>query len=54
MVVYEIRPNGSGKCELYFVASRLIEYDMKVPDHSGEDSKGKSWNPLAIKKAVEK
>ena len=54
MAVYEIHPNSTGKSDLFFVASRLIEYDMKVPDHSGEDSKGKSWKPLEIKKAVEK
>ena len=53
LAVYEIRPNSTGKAELYFVASRLIEYDLKVPDHSGEDSKGKNWTPLGVKKAVE-
>jgi hypothetical protein len=53
MAVYEIRPNSTGKAEMYFVASRLIEYDLQVPHHSGEDSKGKSWEPLGVKKAVE-
>jgi hypothetical protein len=53
LAVYEVRPNSQGKCEMYFVASRLIEYDLMVPHHSGEDSKGKSWEPINVKKAVE-
>ncbi|MCG3185143.1 MAG: hypothetical protein ICCCNLDF_03331 [Planctomycetes bacterium] len=53
MAVYEVRPNSTAKAELFFVASRLLEYDFKLPDHSGEDSKGKGWSPLGVKKAVE-
>jgi hypothetical protein len=53
MAVYEIKPSSSGKAEMYFVSSRLIEYDLMVPDHSGEDSKGKNWTPLGVKKAIE-
>lgn len=53
IAVYDIRSNNEGKAQMYFVASRLIEYDMKVPHHSDEDSKGKSWEPLGVKKAVE-
>jgi hypothetical protein len=53
MAIYEVRPNSQGKAEMFFVCSRLIEYDLMVPHHSGEDSKGKSWEPLGVKKAVE-
>jgi hypothetical protein len=53
MAVYEIRTAGTAKADLYFVASRLLEYDFKLPDHSGQDAKGKGFSPLGVKKAVE-
>ncbi|MBZ0137974.1 MAG: hypothetical protein K8I27_16580 [Planctomycetes bacterium] len=54
MAVYEVRPSSTAKAELYFVAARLLEYDFQIPDHSGEDAKGKNWKPLNIKEALEK
>lgn len=53
MGVYEVKPSSTAKSELYFVASRLLEYDFQLPDHSGEDSKGKNWKPLKIKEALD-
>lgn len=53
IAVYEVRPNSTGKAEMYFVASRLIEYDLQVPHHSGADSKGKGFEPINLKKTVE-
>jgi len=54
MNVYEIRQSGTAKAELYFVASRLLEYDFQLPDHSDTPAKGKNWTPLAIKDALNK
>ena len=54
MAVYEVRQSGTAKAELYFVASRLLEYDFQLPDHSDTAAKGKNWTPLKIKEAVEK
>lgn len=54
MNVYEIRPSSTAKAELYFVAARLLEYDFQLPDHSGQDAKGKGWKPLGVKEAIEK
>jgi hypothetical protein len=54
LAVYDIRSNNEGKAQMYFVASRLLDYDMMVPHHADEDSKGKSWEPLGVKDAVEK
>lgn len=54
MAVYEVRLTGTAKAELFFVASRLLEYDFQLPDHSDTSAKGKNWSPLAIKEAVEK
>jgi hypothetical protein len=53
IAVYDIRSNNEGKAQMYFVASRLIEYDLQIPNHADEDSKGKGWEPLGVKKAVE-
>lgn len=54
MSVYEIRSNGTANAELYFVAARLLEYDSKLPIVSGEKTNGKKWDPLEIKKIVDK
>lgn len=54
MSVYEIRLSGTAKAELYFVASRLLEYDFQLPDHSDTSAKGKNWTPLGIKEALDK
>lgn len=54
MSVYEIRSNGTANAELYFVAARLLEYDSKLPIVSGEKTNSKKWDPLEIKKIVDK
>jgi hypothetical protein len=54
MVVYELRQKGNGRAELFFVAARLIEYDLQVPDHSDQAATGKDWKPLGVKEALEK
>lgn len=52
MNVYEIRGQG-GKIDLYFVGSRILEYDFRIPDHSGVDSKSAKYNPLGVKEAAD-
>lgn len=52
MAVYEVRGNNA-KAELFFVASRTMEYDFKFPDISGVSTNNKGYSPLALKKTAE-
>lgn len=52
MAVYELRGNN-GKCDLFFVGSRTMEYDFKFPDESGKQMTGEKWSPKSLKKAAE-
>ncbi|MBE7492151.1 MAG: hypothetical protein HS108_10400 [Planctomycetes bacterium] len=52
MAVYELRGNN-GKCDLYFVGARTMEYDFKFPDLSGQQMNNDKFSPLKLKKAAE-
>jgi hypothetical protein len=53
MAVYEFNPSGQGRTELYFVAARVLEWDTKVPDHSGANTRS-GWKPDDVRKALRK
>lgn len=53
MAVYEMKGNN-GKCDLYFVGARTLEWDFKFWDEQGKDMSGKGWGPESLQKAFKK
>ncbi|MCC6466519.1 MAG: hypothetical protein IT463_14355, partial [Planctomycetes bacterium] len=53
MAVYELRSNGSGKAQLYFVAARTLAYDFKFPDINDTSTNNDKYSPAKLKKAAE-
>jgi hypothetical protein len=52
LAVYEIQGNN-GKCDLYFVGARTLEWDFQLWDQSGETMTGKKWGPIGIRNSLE-
>ena len=53
LAVYDIQGNN-GRCDLFFVGARTLEYDFKLYDESGKNMNTKGYGPYELKKAVEK
>ncbi len=54
MTVYDLKSTGTAKAEMYLVATRLLEYDGKFPYINDTQTNKKGYEPIEMKKALEK
>lgn len=53
MAIYQVKPQGNGRGELYLMAVRNIEYDMKL-GYENKIQSQKAYTPAKLKEAFKK